>query len=660
MASYSPCPHGQSTTDIHQMEHKQHGISVITKDFQSTQKPKHGPMRSWLWESLSLAFAMALLITIIAVPAYYNNQILKQWPYDISLNTIVALLSTFMRASMLLVVAELVGQMGWQALRQPRPVSDIHHFNEASRGILGAIKLFWVVPPRLVSIVAAIVIILSPAIAPFSQQAVATVPCARTVPGSQASQASLPVSHFVPHVKSLYSESPASSEASGDMKVAMLNGLVNPTGKDTAVVATCATGNCTFPASSKGVTHSSIAMCSSCIDTTEFIKLNVTQVKDYQPSYNFTLPNNQSISPPGGRYLSAGTGPLDWALEGVDNEFSDVANLAITNVTILTTNQNKCWPKIPGAKFSCEADRFTSRLPFQDENTVAISCALYPCMKKYHGKVQDGTLVETVIESEPVDYIKDGSKRPGEIPYSGIAETGNRTGLDRNCVMKGKEYTLSNFTQDYSPRTSEFSPIVIDGTNYTIPNQCLYRLSFQYARALDNFMRLEIFGGTCNDTATSGGGIDCGSKWWLLPLSNSTYESLDKAFGQFTTAMTNNFRMQANTGGFSANPDRVVGTVTEMAICTTFDYRWVLLPAGLMAITMILLICAVVQSNKDSAAPVWKTSILPLMFYGPHVVDATQETNLDELQKEAGKIRVNFRTDGGVRLRQTDSRDARD
>ncbi|CAJ0549714.1 Ff.00g033270.m01.CDS01 [Fusarium sp. VM40] len=656
MASYSPCPHGQSTTDIHQMEHKQHGISVTTKDFQSTQKPKHGPIRSWLWESLSLVFAMALLITIIAVPAYYNNQILKQWPYDISLNTIVALLSTFMRASMLLVVAELVGQMGWQALRQPRPVSDIHHFNEASRGILGAIKLFWSVPPRLVSIFAAIVIILSPAIAPFSQQAVATVPCARTVEGSQAS---LPVSHFVPSSKSLYSYTPSAKEVSGDTKAAMLNGLVNPTGKDTAVVATCATGNCTFPASSKGVTHSSIAMCSSCIDTTEFIKLNITEDKYNVTTYKFTLPDKQYVYPLGNKYLSADTGPLDWALEGVDNEFSDLANLAITNLTVLTTNQSKCWPITTSANFTCEADRFTHRLASQHEITVAISCAFYPCMKKYHGKVQDGTLIETVIESEPVDYIKDDSKRPGEIPDSDIAQTGNRTGLDRNCLVKGKEYTMSNFTQDYTPRTSEFAPMVIDGTNYTIPNQCLYKLSFQYARALDNFMRLEMFGGTCNDTVTGGGGIDCGSKWWLLPLYNSTYESLDKAFGQFTTAMTNNFRMQANTGGFSDKPDRVVGTVTEMAICTTFDYRWVLLPAGLMAITTILLICAVVQSNKDSAVPVWKTSILPLMFYGPHVVDATQETNLDELQKEAGKIRVNFRNDGGVRLRQTDRRDAR-
>jgi hypothetical protein len=635
------------------MEHKQYGVSITTKDFQSTQKPKHGPMRSWLWESLSLVFAMALLITIIALPAYYNNQILKQWPYDISLNTIIALLSTFMRASMLLVVAELVGQMGWQALRQPRPVSDIHHFNEASRGILGAIKLFWSVPPRLVSIVAAIVIVLSPAIAPFSQQAVATVPCARTVEGSQAS---LPVSHFVPHPKSLYSKTSASGEVSGDMKAAMLNGLVNPTGKDTAVLATCATGNCTFPASSKGVTHASIAMCSSCIDTTEFIKLNVTKIKGFNYStYKFSLPDKQWISPSGMKYLSADTGPLDWALEGVDNEFSDVANLAITNLTILTTNQSKCWPRTPGANFTCEADRFTSRLVTQFENTVAISCAFYPCMNKYHAKVQDGTLVETVVESEPVDYIKDGSKRPGEIPSFGIAETGNRTGLDRNCLMKGKEYTLSNFTQDYSPRTAEYSPIVIDGTNYTIPNQCLYRLSFQYARALDDFMRLTMFGGECANTVTGGGDIDCGDKWWLLPLYNSTYESLDKAFGHFTTAMTNNFRMQVNTGGFSDKPDRVVGTVTEMAICTTFDWRWVLLPAGLMAITMVLLICAVVQSYKNSAVPVWKTSILPLLFYGPNVVDAMQETNLDELQKEAGKIKVNFQDDGGVRLRQVDS-----
>jgi hypothetical protein len=657
MASYSPCPPDHSAANIRRMEHKQHGVTITTKDFQSTQKPKHGPMRSWLWETLSLIFAMALLITIIAVPAYYNNQILKQWPYDINLNTIIALLSTFMRASMLLVVAELVGQMGWQALRQPRPVSDIHHFNEASRGILGAIKLFWSVPPRLVSVVAAIVIILSPAIAPFSQQAVATVPCPRTV---QDSQASLPVSHYVPHKNSLYSMSSAAFELSGDMKAAMLNGLVNPTGKDTAVVATCATGNCTFPASSKGITHSSIAMCSSCIDTTEFIKLDATKGKGYRSSqYNFTLPDNQYISPSEAKYLSSRTGPLDWALEGVDNEFSDAANLAIANLTVLSTNQSKCWPRTAGAYFTCEPDRFTSRLVTQHENAVAISCAFYPCMKKFHAKVQDGTLVETVVESEPVDYIKGDNKRPGEIPPWGIPEAGNRTGLDRNCLIQGKEYSMKNFTQDYSPRTAEFTPMVVDGTNYTIPNQCLYKLSFPYARAINTFMRLTLFTGACFDTATGGGSIDCGDAWWLLPLYNSTYASLDKAFDQFTTAMTNNFRMQVTTGGFSDKPDRVIGSVTEMAICTTFDWRWVLLPAGLMVVTMVLLICTVVQSYKHSTVPVWKTSIIPLLFYGPNVMDGTQETNVDELQKEAGKIRVNFQDDRGVRIRQVDSGDTK-
>ena len=152
---------------------KQEDSTFITSESRSHQAkiPKVSPVRYWSWEIVSLLFALALLIATIAIPAHYNDKVLKRWPYDISLNTIIAILSTFMRASMMLVVTELVGQMGWQSLRNPRPVSDLHHFDNASRGIIGALKLFWNVPPRLAGIVAAIVIILSPAIAPFSQQA---------------------------------------------------------------------------------------------------------------------------------------------------------------------------------------------------------------------------------------------------------------------------------------------------------------------------------------------------------------------------------------------------------------------------------------------------------------------------------------------------------
>jgi hypothetical protein len=170
------------------------------------------------------------------------------------------------------------------------------------------------------------------------------------------------------------------------------------------------------------------------------------------------------------------------------------------------------------------------------------------------------------------------------------------------------------------------------------------------------FMRDTLFNRACNASYMVGSPADCGSRWWLTPLYNSSYETLDTAMDEFTTAITNNFRRQARRGFNTSGTDRVTGTVNETTICTVFDWRWILLPAGLMAITMALLIHVVVQSYTNTTLPIWKTSVLPLLFYGPNVLnDQTRETDVDELQRHAGKIKVEFKDDDGIRLRRIDT-----
>ncbi|CAG7563855.1 unnamed protein product [Fusarium equiseti] len=632
---------------------KQEVTTFITSESRSqsqTKTPKVSPVRYWSWEIISLLFAIALLIATIAIPAHYNDKVLNRWPYDISLNTIIAILSTFMRAAVMFVVAELVGQMGWQSLRKPRPVSDLHHFDNASRGILGAFKLFWNVPPRLASIIAAIVIILSPAIAPFSQQAVKTVPCSREVPGS----ASLPVSHYAPVLSSRYRTGAVAQEVTSDMKATMLNGLVNPKGKDTDVQATCSSGNCTFTETSKGVTHASVAMCSSCLDTTEFIKLNVTQVNGY-PRINYTLPNRQWLQPKGGgNILSAYNGDVDWALGGVDSEFAELTKASIVNLTVLTSSQSGC-KNITILGADCPQDRFTADLPesYRNNNPVAITCALYPCMKQYHAQVKQGRLIEKVVDEVPLSALVIGYIGDSENPAL-LNKDGKRNAVQSPCLVGEEEYTFDDFSQRNEPPKG-WSTIELDKTNYTVPDTCLYQMGIPYSQALGNHMDNTLFNSHCRQADMTDPGPDCELKWWLEPLFNTTYDVLNTAFDDFTTAITNNIRMQAIS--FNEEKDEVTGFVNEMAICTVFDWRWVLLPAGLMAVTLALLVYAVVHSYTHKEMPVWKTSILPLLFYGPNVMnDETRETDLDGLQKEAGKIKVEFQNDDGIRLRKMDTR----
>jgi len=98
----------------------------------------------WLYEISSLVLAVVAVIMLICVLRAYENKPNPQWPLGISLNTIVSILSTVFRASLMLSVAHGLSQSGWIWFTQrPRPLSDICWYDSASRGPLGSVQLLW-------------------------------------------------------------------------------------------------------------------------------------------------------------------------------------------------------------------------------------------------------------------------------------------------------------------------------------------------------------------------------------------------------------------------------------------------------------------------------------------------------------------------------------
>ena len=131
-------------------------------------------------------------------------------------------------------------------------------------------KLLAIARTNLLALLSAVVIILPLAVGPFTQQAIKTVPCQGKVAGANAS---VPVAHYVPGTSSYYRIAAGTWDLDVAMKGTMTNGLTNPIGSDTAIHATCQMGNCTFP-SQDGITHSSIGMCSACVETTSLVKFS--------------------------------------------------------------------------------------------------------------------------------------------------------------------------------------------------------------------------------------------------------------------------------------------------------------------------------------------------------------------------------------------------
>jgi Protein of unknown function (DUF3176) len=71
-------------------------------------KPKKpvGYIRAWMWEVMSVVLAIVALIASIVVLGVYNGKTLPEWPRGITLNTVISIFSTALKALILVAVAE--------------------------------------------------------------------------------------------------------------------------------------------------------------------------------------------------------------------------------------------------------------------------------------------------------------------------------------------------------------------------------------------------------------------------------------------------------------------------------------------------------------------------------------------------------------------------
>ena len=96
----------------------QHNGGGTTADDEKPQRPRDASKahdlrrsynqlshRTWFWESLSCVAAALLLCAIVTVLAIYNGRPLPQLPFSISLNTVVSLLATALKAALIIPVA---------------------------------------------------------------------------------------------------------------------------------------------------------------------------------------------------------------------------------------------------------------------------------------------------------------------------------------------------------------------------------------------------------------------------------------------------------------------------------------------------------------------------------------------------------------------------
>jgi Protein of unknown function (DUF3176) len=88
----------------------------------------------WWLELSSCALFVAALAAVVITIYPYEGRPLPQWPYHLTINSLISVYIVILKAAMLLVAAEGLSQLKWTWFSQSHPLSDLLSFDNASRG----------------------------------------------------------------------------------------------------------------------------------------------------------------------------------------------------------------------------------------------------------------------------------------------------------------------------------------------------------------------------------------------------------------------------------------------------------------------------------------------------------------------------------------------
>ncbi|KAJ5087648.1 hypothetical protein N7456_011264 [Penicillium angulare] len=238
---------------------------------------------SWTWEILSCLSASAFFVAIIVVLWYYDGRSMPDWPYGITLNAMVSVFSTIMKASLAFIVAECLAQLKWSWFRGGNKLSDLAMLDAGSRGALGSLRVLLKTVPRHLVTFGCLVLVLATATDPFVQQVMAVKERQVQAPGHSSIQR-CNTSTYTDYTEGA---GPGMNEVPLVTLGAIYSGLFETqTANSRSIMMDCPTGNCTFQ------TYQSLGFCSRCANITDSLKLSTSGPMPTELTYNYTLPNN--------------------------------------------------------------------------------------------------------------------------------------------------------------------------------------------------------------------------------------------------------------------------------------------------------------------------------------------------------------------------------
>nr|KAK5451168.1 hypothetical protein LTR18_001185 [Exophiala xenobiotica] len=575
----------------------------------SRKSPAHGIFKIlsiWWLEMICCAIFMGAFLAIVATIYSYQGRPLPEWPYHLTVNTLIAIYVVILKAALLLVTAQGIGQLKWRWFERERPLIHLADFDDASRGVWGSLTLLWMLKARYtIASCGAFITVAALLIDPFAQQVISTYECQLEAPSSHAT---------IPRTN-MMNESGSHIGAGENaitigLQKAINAGIYNP---GTPVEFDCPTGNCTFP----DVYHS-VGYCSSCIDVTDSLVITYVVATG---GYNYT-----NISLPG--YWEDDYGYLQWVdpiSATIDDPFSTPDNPSSpTNVNFVMNYTEKAIVAAElniGSNVTCPEGSQVQWGCGGGSSGGASTCTIEPCVRSYKAYIAGGRLSEELASASNLRIWQAVSNFATNNATINIAclSPGTRDHvtqleltLEDNGWLSTPNLSMIQGSEDdyFIPTENEAFP------NISIPAECVYQFDVvQTDGAVQRFLETYL-----NDTVgmfpPSVYAYDYSGPAQLLVMwnnSNLDFENLNSTFANIAESLTT--RVRQNSPQSHSRP--AYGVVLQQQTCVHVRWAWLAYPAALIALTLTFLTAMAIKTGRgEMKRHDWKSEPLAMIFHG--------------------------------------------
>jgi hypothetical protein len=572
-----------------------------------SQKHSHFTWNSldtwWGFEIAALVLAFASFVALILILQRWDKRPQQQWSYShLTLNGLVAILSTVTRASLLVPVAGAISQAKWTWFSTPRgrALESFEVIDQSSRGAWGSLRLLWHTRCYHLMSIGALITILALAFDTFSQQVI-TIGFRNVEDPTYKNLANVLRSQSIT-VENAVNEFP--------IKAAIANGIYNSDISD--LTAYCPTGNCTWPR------IPTLGMCGGCTNVTDALKKTCQAGGPGYQACNYTLPSGTFFTY---SWLD-GNGPNSGGFE--DYFVSSATNGRVYNGSDPSASIPFTFPHGGGVGGLSTVPVYTAHFeaiyqansgdnPSNSISAIsATECALWFCIQAYDISTTLGIQTQTLNASWTTVLYPPGGGWD-TLPFANIP-------ADFNIVPANTTYSLS-YLQLQS---------VIQSFSW---NQSINRTVSE----MDSEGSILT---VSSDLATSM--WDGSGNWthWIDKLSRS---------------LTNTIRTTWPVSN-STDSKYYAGQVSNTQSYVHVRWAWLAFPAAMLLASLVFLLASMWQTYRSNTHA-WKDSALVLLSVAldPDILDNAHAylNQPGELERQIGEEKVVLeKRDGGLELRR--------